>query len=213
MQYQKEPGIYVYFKRNVYNDWKNCYNIKINVRYYPTLEHFFWLYNEYHIRNDIGYTIHDKKCCHVVERDYGRGWCKRRYVRHEYFCNKINCGEHDDKSTDMFVVYDEGGKQYTPDVLVGLRRSWSNDRKASKAYRNRYSTNRSGIKKSAWGGFRTMKTFQERKWVNAWNNEEHAPKARRARVGLLPDARDDYTRHADKSWKTQSKRKHQWKEK
>ena len=55
---------------------------------------------------------------------------------------------------------------------------------------------------------------QERKWAHAWDDEEFAPKARAARQGKnLPDSWDDYHAHNDKCWKTQSKRKHQWRPK
>lgn len=209
MHYQKYAGIYIYFKRNVYNYWKDCYNTKIDVIYYKSLEEYFWHHTEFHIRRDIGYNIHDKKCCYVVARDYGHGWRNRRYVKHEYFCGKINCREHGIAGTDMYVVYDENGKQYTPDVLVGLRRAWK-----SKEFRNRYRRNTNGRKKAAWGGFRRFKTFQERKWADAWKDEEFAPHVRRARAKPnLPDPWDDHYSCGSKSWKHQSKRKYQWKEK
>jgi hypothetical protein len=66
-------------------------------------------------------------------------------------------------------------------------------------------------RKSAYGRFRKPKTTQERRWSCAWDDEEFAPKIRKRRKGHnLPNAWDDYISHNEKSWKRQSKRKHQW---
>ena len=68
--------------------------------------------------------------------------------------------------------------------------------------------------KQAWGGHRSIRTHQERKWANAHDDEEFAPKPRGKRNKIsLPTSWDDVIAHSDKSWKTQSKRKHQWKSK
>lgn len=71
-----------------------------------------------------------------------------------------------------------------------------------------------GGKKSAYGRFRRMKHIQEKKWTNAWDDEEFAPRIRAARsIRNLPDPWDDRYSDGQKSWKKQSKRKHQYKEK
>ena len=120
--------------------------------------------------------------------------------------------EHNDEYTLAYAVYDQDGNCYTPERLIGLRREWERNRPANK-YRNRW-YRQSGHKKYAWGGFRSFKTFQERKWANAWDDEEFAPKVRAARnAHNLPNSWDDFNAHCEKSWKHQSKRKHQWKEK
>jgi len=213
MQYQKEKGIYVYFLRNNYN-FGEFINSEFFHVYYQSLEHFFWLYNDETIQVDIGHSIYDFKCNHVITETYGRGYCGRRYrtSSRDILCGKINCTEHDSRGPKFKVVYDENGKQYLPDELVGLRRAWINDKKASKDFRNRYDRTSNGRRKKAYGHFRSVRTFQERKWAEAWNDEEFAPKTRRARAApTLPDPWDDYICHNDKSWKTQSKRKKQWK--
>lgn len=210
MQFQKEPGIYLYFKKRVLDDY---FNIKIDVIYYETLEHFFWSYNEFDIKKNIGYFIDDKICQYIIGYKYFRGYNHRRYISGERYCNKINCKEHIGQKTNIMVVYDENGNQYIPDVLVGLYRAWRNNKKASKEYRNLHHRRINGQKKGAWAGCRSMRTFQERRMAEAWDDDENAPKVRRARVaGNLPDPWDDYLRHIEKSWKTQSKRKYQWKE-
>jgi len=109
-----------------------------------------------------------------------------------------------------YVAY-EDGKFVTPDRLVGLYRKYKDNRRARWHTHRHYNR---GQKKGAYGWIRNIKTFQERKWTNAWDDEEFAPRPRATRQGHnLPDAWDDYWAGAQKSWKWQSKRKHQWKEK
>ena len=50
--------------------------------------------------------------------------------------------------------------------------------------------------------------------ADAWNDEEFAPKVRgRRSKANIPTSWDDARRHAEKCWKRQSKRRHQWKPK
>lgn len=98
-----------------------------------------------------------------------------------------------------------------PDRLVGLFRD---DRKNRRLYwKNRWvSKYDCGCRRSTYGGWRSIKTTQERRWYHAWDDEEFAPKLRARRsTANLPNSWDDYLTHNDKSWKTQSKRRHQWK--
>lgn len=209
MQFQKEKGIYVYFLATSYEN-ESASRIIRWIRY-ESLEQFFWFNTEYEIQHNYGHNIYDRRCNQVTNYNYGRGYCKRRFIRREIICNIINCYEHDSSGTNLLVAFDESGKQYLPDVLVGARRAWL-DSKAGKKYKNRYCRNLNGRHKKAYGKFRNMRTLQERKWAEAWDDVEFAPKTRRARVNRnLPDAWDDWHVHNDKSWKTQSKRKHQWK--
>jgi len=68
-----------------------------------------------------------------------------------------------------------------------------------------------GRKKQALSNFRNLHTFQERKWAHAWDDEEFILPCRAKRQGKnLPDYWDDIYRHNEKSWKFQSKKKHQW---
>ncbi len=111
-----------------------------------------------------------------------------------------------------YVAYDNG-KFVTPDRLVGLARAFKKVqlKKWQKRWNRKFDC---GAKKSAYGGFRKIRTTQERKWAHAWDDEEFAPRPRAARQGHnLPDSWDDYFSRAQKSWKWQSKRKHQWKPK
>ena len=105
-----------------------------------------------------------------------------------------------------YVAYDND-KLITPDRLVGLYRAWRR-----RPWRNRYRRWRCG----PYGSFRTPRTTQERRWAHAWDDEDFAPKngfARGRRSNHnLPNAWDDYYSHADRSWKTQTKRRHQWKD-
>lgn len=73
-------------------------------------------------------------------------------------------------------------------------------------------------KRCAYGYVRHPRTTQERRWTHAWDDEQDEHILCRVRVRSsrsdrhLPDEWDDICSHNDKSWKTQSKRRHQWKE-
>lgn len=112
-----------------------------------------------------------------------------------------------------YLCYDEFGTFYSKDRLVGLERAL--DKSYKTRLKNRVDRRSRGRKKMVWGGFRHPKTLQELKWNNAWDDEEFAPKARgRRRKGYLPTHWDDHRgMSAQKSWKWQSKRKNQWKDK
>jgi hypothetical protein len=209
MYYQDKPGIYVYYYDTVYS---SAYDIsgtrKIVSKHYETMDDFLRRHNEEKIKEHFGFTPEDKICRATTEVEYRkvRGY---RYVRRRTYCNKINCKEHDDAFHKAEVVYDHNGNFYSPDRLVGLRREWLQNYKPIPWY-SRY---RHGRKPKAWGWYRSIHTFQERKWAHAWDCEEDAPKIRAKRQGKnLPDGWDDTCRHNDKCWKTQSKRKYQWKE-
>ena len=100
----------------------------------------------------------------------------------------------------------EDGNLVTPDRLVGLFRDWWKDRP-------RWRWNRHGWSPGAYGQYRGVKTTNERRQIEATKGEENAPKIRAARnFRNLPNAWDDFMSHNDKSWKTQSKRRHQYKD-
>jgi len=207
MYYQDEPGFYVYFYKDVY--YGAYRTTKIAYSYHETLEDFFWSFNERRIREYVSYSINDKICHGIVHATYRRGY-RARYIRNKELCYKINCADHDEH-VQAYAVYDQNRNLYTPDHLIGLRREWVRT-KPKNQYRYKW-YRQNGHKKQAWGGWRTIKTFQERKWTHAWDDEEFAPKPRACRNSSnLPDSWDEPRQHSDKSWKTQSKRKHQWKE-
>jgi hypothetical protein len=106
-------------------------------------------------------------------------------------------------------------KIVAPDRLLGVWREWKYQQSLRKGYWvNRILQRRQGRKRQAYGHFRQMNTKQERTWAHAWDDEEFAPKPRVARTNHnLPDSWDDIHWWTCKSWKVQSKRKHQWKEK
>lgn len=108
----------------------------------------------------------------------------------------------------MHVVYNGKGKVLDVGYLVGLARKYH-------PRWNKYHI-RSYIPgtKSNWHTgchLRHMKTTQERRWANAWDDEEFAPKYRARRSGHnLPNVWDDYWRFNQKNWK--KFRNHQWKD-
>jgi len=117
-------------------------------------------------------------------------------------------------STYKYVV-EHNGKIVAPDRLLGVWRECKYQQSLRKEYWvNKRIQHSQGRKPQAIGGFRQMNTKQERTWAHAWDDEEFAPKPRVARTNRnLPDAWWDIHWYTHKSWKIQSKRKHQWKEK
>jgi len=213
MYYQNEPGIYVYYLERVYykHELDVIGELKLKCVYYKSIEDFIWKHNEDTLKNCFGYSPYDKICQGTVDNLYRRSKYHRRLYNYKTVkCGKTNCSdpEHRHNFNRVRVVYDHNGNLYTPDRLIGLRRKWLRERKS------RYWYGFSGRKRRRCSSHRSMRTFQERKWAHAWDDEEFAPRVRAARQGKnLPDAWDDWHRHNDKCWKTQSKRKHQWKEK
>jgi hypothetical protein len=117
-------------------------------------------------------------------------------------------------SHHVYVCY-ENDKLVTPDRLVGLWREYCRNVRNPYRYGWFWERRRSrGEKKQAYGHWRAPKTTNERRWAHAWDDEEFAPRtgfARgRRRANALPNLWDDLYGHNDKSWKTQSKRRHQW---
>jgi len=100
------------------------------------------------------------------------------------------------------VAYNAKGKLLPVSQLVGYAR---------KAPRNKkWWWNRT--RNPAYGHFRAIRTIQEKRWASAWSDEEEPVQPRAARnIHNIPDAWDDYMSDAQKSWKWQSKRRHQWK--
>ena len=114
------------------------------------------------------------------------------------------------------VAYNEKGKLLTVDYLVGICRAYR--RKVRVNWRARWKKKYDcGRKKPAYGWLRKIHTTPERRWTHAWDDEEFAPQngfARGRRSSHnLPNSWDDYWAGAQKSWKWQSKRRHQWKDK
>ena len=208
MQIQNYPGIYSYSTTVVYKDAADrSGHEKVIVHYYTSLEDFFRHGTVRGIKSSVGNNITDTICQAEVSATRHRSRWGRYWFSDQKYCNVLNCKQHDDGKTKAHVVCDENGNHYTSDRLVGLYRKWYYTRP-----KRRYLFVHAGYKPGCWSGFRTLSTLQERKWAHAWDDVEDAPKVRAARQGKnLPDSWDDYQRHAEKSWKHQSKRKHQWK--
>ena len=96
------------------------------------------------------------------------------------------------------------GKFVTPDRLIGMRRDYVANRKQQRC--------RWWGMNKAYGHHRAARMQQERRLSYDKDEEYHVPfRAKRVNI-IFPDRWDDgpYT-HNDKSWKTQSKRKRQYK--
>lgn len=112
----------------------------------------------------------------------------------------------------VYVAYEEQ-KPITPDRLVGEYRAWVKNYYA-RSRRSWYNRRDRGARKDAYGRFRRPRTTQERRWASAWDDEDFMPPVRgKRRSHNLPNAWDDVYSHNQKSWKKQSKRRRQWKEK
>ena len=61
-----------------------------------------------------------------------------------------------------------------------------------------------------WDYCRNLKILRIKRWKDAWNTEEHAPKVRKKRYRDLPQWGDDRLKDSLRNWK--SYRKQQWKE-
>ena len=71
-----------------------------------------------------------------------------------------------------------------------------------------------GRKRSHYHYYRRVRTTQERRWANAWDDEEFAPKIRKCRnASNLPSYWDDQPRSNCDNHNWKRFRKHQWKEK
>ncbi len=102
------------------------------------------------------------------------------------------------------VVYDEN-ENVVP--ICELNRVYNEvyDRRFNRPWRWRRS-------RQPYGGWRRPHTTQEKRQYYAAMDEEYPIRVRgRRKPRSLADVYDDYYAHADKSWKTQSKRSHQWK--
>ena len=97
----------------------------------------------------------------------------------------------------------EDGKFITPDRLIGMYRAYIANRKLE---RQRWWGN-----SAAYGGHRSVRTTQERKQAQYQDEEYYVPVRAARNLANLPEAWDDIISHNDRSWKTQSKRKRQYK--
>jgi hypothetical protein len=112
------------------------------------------------------------------------------------------------------VAYNERGNVLDVSHLVGIARQYNEWylRQVKWYYRRRSSGTKREKRRVRGSRFRAMRTTQERKWANAWDDEEFAPKCRTRRDAKhLPNYWDEFWRYNQKNWK--KFRKHQWKEK
>lgn len=133
-----------------------------------------------------------------------RVWSKREWIREE---RRLPLGVWPSYHY-AYILRDSYGDTIDPEDVKNAYR---------KKHPRKWGWLSHGWRRGAYGGYRCPKTTHEFRWATAWDDEEFAPKAgfaRSSRIGRnLPNAWDDYLAHSDKSWKTQSKRKHQWRPK
>jgi len=116
-----------------------------------------------------------------------------------------------------YVAYNVKGKLLTTDHLLGIKRQYDHERHVKFCRRNPHSYwcghRWSGYKRRGVSYYRAIRTTQERRWANAWDDEEFAPRIRNRRNAKnLPNAWDDIRRYTrNNNWKRY--RKQQWKEK
>jgi len=143
--------------------------------------------------------------CESNLKDFGYNPTDRTTARNCFDDHDWMFGDYIGNSRCRYICY-EDDKLVTPDRLVGLRRDWIGRRRLNYRWLYWRSYNR------AYRGNRRIRTTQERRWAHAWDDVEFAPRVRGRRTAhSLPNSWDDIRGHNDKSWKTQSKRRHQWK--
>lgn len=111
------------------------------------------------------------------------------------------------------VAYNEKGKLLTVDYLIGIIRKHY-DYPVWTTRRCKPNCPHPGKKRCThWGTYyRRIRTFQERKWANAWDDEDFEIKVRKPRnASNLPNSWNDIVRtdFENRNWKRY--RKHQWK--
>lgn len=114
------------------------------------------------------------------------------------------------------AVYDDKGKWYSPDLLLGMYRKWRAEFSNVDYYREKHERKRRGRKPKAIGSLVCIPIG--RKLRQAFHDPEvlelgisfDIGKEKSARMLQLP-YEDHYYHRTEKSWKTQSKRKRQWK--
>ncbi len=128
-------------------------------------------------------------------------WDKYYYVRESY----LDVHGDSQATQGAYVVIDHH-EQVVP--LCELNRVANLVRGRYRPYYYR----RSG-RHYAWGTWRHVKTLQEKRAYADTLDQEVRIKVRGSRMpNALPDTWDDITSYNDKCWKTQSKRRHQWRD-
>ncbi len=185
MFYQKKAGFYVY-----HVDREGC-EPELNFRYFANTNDLFLDFSEWQLAVFFGEF---EKIYHQVP------------VRN---CRTFLCRP---PVNNYFSAYDEQGNYFSPDRLVGLYRQWRKVRYAS--LDRKYAHHRHGRKRRVWAGYRVAKTMQERRMAFVDPDAVESDTCIRLRASRgassLPDSYSDICRHADKSWKMQSTRQHQW---
>ena len=188
MLFQPNPGMYVYRKSDLTGNIKLIYK-------YETIESFF----KSHIRADFeeySHNFDDRWRGHI--HDSLSSLEAEPFQKSSHFC---------------YVVFDENGNCFSPFKLTSLRNEWVNH------FVPRWRRRRACFgSRRVYGRFRHINTTQERrKSVDIIHEISEdgdiikvLPRPRR-NVRNLPSAWDDIWGHNEKCWKTQSKRKHQWK--
>jgi hypothetical protein len=181
------PGIYIYTKQSAATSGTVCDGLYVN--YYATFEAFFKVYNEKVIASS--FTSID----HIYDNlpQCAPKWWEQHYEQHYH------------------AAYDENGKYLSVSFLVGKYRKWLEERR--KYWRAIDHNRRHGSKRRVYGWYRHIRTTHE---LSMYFDDPTALELGfnvkgRASRNCLPTVWDDVRRHNDKSWKTQSKRRRQWK--
>lgn len=190
MFYQSKPGIYVY-----HIDRSVLANAELVTNYYGTLHDLFLSFSEWQLAMLFG----DMERIYVsTHQQNDLGYARRAYYRNDHpFC--------------FYAAYDERGMFYAPDHLVGLYRKWRKERDTGLIWWRGGSYKASGYRR-----YRRPKTKHSRTEIS-FSNPDLADLPIYVKVDTrcdrdaLPNSWDDIRRFNDRSWKTQSRRKHQWK--
>jgi len=196
MLYQAEKGIYVYRVMDMVN------KDRITFVHYKNIEEFFY-HNMY--VNNLWWRGGGYDSSPDFSWDYGIDIYRksqRTLAGSDYFCSTLN-----------LVVCDEDANIFAPEYLNDRYQEFHEQlvRRRAKAIETSRHNKRHGRKPKAYGNFRSIRTFQERKMSFAFDEENFVKCRSRRNNSNLPNSWDDYYSYNQKCWKKQSKRKHQWK--
>jgi len=199
MFYQSTKGIYVYRIGDKLSK-------DITYHYYSRLEEFF--YQNMYIRD-----LYWNGVSYISNPDFSWDYGVDLYVKSKRtkYCEEEGICQWG--SNYNYVVYDDEGKLYPPAYLTSVYQEFHNRliKRRAKITASRSHNRRHGRKRQAFGTYRHIKTTQERRMSYAFDEDNFVKGRGRRNAKNLPNSWDDFYGHAEKSWKFQSKRKHQWK--
>jgi hypothetical protein len=189
MKIQNVPGIYVYYV----DDNFGLVSRRVAYYYFDTWENFFNYFSQWSIL--CQFVNWDKIWYKVSDEDKAARYYSYAYRNHPVY----------------YAAYDQDGNWLSPSYISGFYDAWKKQR--DYRWKVRCHNRRHGRKRGAYGSYRRIHT------LGANRNDFYDVDAQELdiviqyrRKAVPPDAWDrEAFSNAEKSWKYQSKREHQWK--